>query len=76
VLSWCEAPGHPHLKARQTFVEIDGIVQPAPAPRFSLTVPEMPTPPEAPDSATVDSALAAWLDAQRISELKQAGTLG
>ena len=75
VLSWCEAPEHPHLKARQTFVEIDGIVQPAPAPRFSSTVPAMPTPPEAPDPATVDAALAVWLDAQRITELKQAGTL-
>ena len=32
-------PQHPHMKARGTFVEIDGIVQPAPAPRFSRTVP-------------------------------------
>jgi alpha-methylacyl-CoA racemase len=76
VLSWTEAPGHPHLKARGTFVEIDGIVQPAPAPRFSATVPATPTPPEAPDAATVDAALAAWLDAGRIGELKEAGTLG
>jgi hypothetical protein len=35
----------------------------------------MPTPPEAPDPATVDAALAVWLDARRIAELKQAGTL-
>lgn len=34
VLSMAEAPRHPHLAARGTFVEVDGLVQPAPAPRF------------------------------------------
>lgn len=75
VLSWCEAPEHPHLKARETFVEIDGIVQPAPAPRFSATVPPKPTPPEAAAAATLDAALSAWLDGRAIDELKRAGTL-
>ena len=37
VLSMTEAPQHPHNKARQNFVTIDGIEQPAPAPRFSRT---------------------------------------
>ncbi|MBX3705879.1 MAG: CoA transferase [Pseudomonadales bacterium] len=37
VLSIFEAPHHPHNKARGTFVEVDGIMQPAPAPRFSRT---------------------------------------
>jgi alpha-methylacyl-CoA racemase len=37
VLNLSEAPGHAHNVARQTFVEIDGVVQPAPAPRFSRT---------------------------------------
>lgn len=37
VLSLTEAPSHPHNLARQTFVEIDGFSQPAPAPRFSET---------------------------------------
>ena len=37
VLSLAEAPLHPHNVARETFVEVDGIVQPAPAPRFSGT---------------------------------------
>ncbi|MFX8715874.1 CoA transferase, partial [Acinetobacter baumannii] len=32
-----DAPKHPHLAARKTFVDIDGHVQPAPAPRFSRT---------------------------------------
>jgi len=37
VLSMAEAPNHPHNAARATFVDIDGLVQPAPAPRFSRT---------------------------------------
>ena len=37
VLDWDEAPRHPHNLARQTFVEIDGVVQPAAAPRLSRT---------------------------------------
>ena len=41
VLSLTEAPEHPHIQARQTFVEIDGIKQPAPAPRFSRTPSEI-----------------------------------
>ena len=39
VLSMSEAPEHPHNKSRGTFVERDGVVQPAPAPRFSRTEP-------------------------------------
>ena len=41
VLSMAEAPQHPHMKARGTFLELDGVVQPAPAPRFSRTRPEI-----------------------------------
>jgi alpha-methylacyl-CoA racemase len=37
VLSLAEAPQHPHNQARGAFVEIDGVPQPAPAPRFSRT---------------------------------------
>lgn len=37
VLDWQEAATHPHNVVRQTFVEIDGVTQPAPAPRFSKT---------------------------------------
>ena len=40
ILSMTEAPEHPHNKARGTFITLDGITQPAPAPRFSRTVPE------------------------------------
>jgi alpha-methylacyl-CoA racemase len=41
VLSMAEAPEHPHNRARGTFITLDGITQPAPAPRFSRTVPEV-----------------------------------
>lgn len=42
VLDWDEAPRHAHNQARGTFVEIEGVVQPAPAPRFSRTPPATP----------------------------------
>jgi len=41
VLDMAEAPAHPHNLSRNTFVEIDGVAQPAPAPRFSRTVPAL-----------------------------------
>jgi alpha-methylacyl-CoA racemase len=45
VLSLAEVPHHPHLVERQTFVEVDGVVQPAPAPRFSRTPATVSRPP-------------------------------
>ena len=42
VLSILEAPGHPHNKHRGTFVEVEGVTQPAPAPRFSRTETQTP----------------------------------
>jgi alpha-methylacyl-CoA racemase len=44
VLSLSEAPNHPHNKARGSFVEIDGVVQPGPAPKFSRTKVEVQGP--------------------------------
>jgi alpha-methylacyl-CoA racemase len=41
VLSIFEAPEHPHNKARNSFMEVDGVMQQAPAPRFSRTSPEI-----------------------------------
>src|SRR6201997_539390 len=38
VLSLTEAATHPHLAARETFIDVDGLTQPAPVPRFSRTV--------------------------------------
>jgi len=41
VLDFIEAQQHPHNKARETYIELDGMMQPAPAPRFSRTVSEV-----------------------------------
>jgi len=75
VLTLDEVPQHPHMQARAAFVEIDGVVQPAPAPRFSRTVPATPTSAEQTMQATPDEALAGWLDAAAVGELKRSGTL-
>ena len=72
VLSMEEAPAHPHLRSRGTFIEVDGVTQPAPAPRFSRTVPSMPTAPEQPDP---DRALADWLSPDAVTALRASGVL-
>jgi alpha-methylacyl-CoA racemase len=73
ILSLAEAPKHPHNAARKTFVEIDGVVQPAPAPRFSRTVPGVQGPPEAADS---EAALTAWgFSVEEIGALAASGAI-
>jgi len=59
VLSFAEAPEHAHNKARQTFISIDGVVQPNIAPRFSRTVSEVQGPPPAVGAHT-EEALRDW----------------
>jgi alpha-methylacyl-CoA racemase len=60
VLDFSEATTDSHLSARQTLIEIDGVAQPAPAPRFSRTPPSVPVPP--PTAAiSVSDVLATWL---------------
>ncbi|MFQ6573951.1 CoA transferase [Pseudomonas sp. UM16] len=76
VLSFAEAPDHTHLKARGTFVEADGVVQPAPAPRFSRTPASTPTAPQAATLAGVNQALAGWLNEQRIGHWTAQGVMG
>ncbi|MDH6626385.1 alpha-methylacyl-CoA racemase [Streptomyces sp. LBL] len=56
VLSLSEAPHHPHLTARGTFTEHDGLTQPAPAPRFSATPATVRTGPALPGADTADVA--------------------
>jgi alpha-methylacyl-CoA racemase len=73
VLSLAEAPKHPHNVARKTFVELDGVVQPAPAPRFSRTAPEVQGPPRAADNV---ASLEAWgFSADEVAKLKAAGAI-
>jgi len=56
VLTFTEAPGHPHAAARDAFLTVDGVVQPAPAPRFSRTPAPAPVPPRPPGAEAVDAA--------------------
>ncbi len=57
VLSMAEASRHPHNQARAAFIDVGGVPQPAPAPRFSKT---MAPAPRAPGAVPVAEALAAW----------------
>jgi alpha-methylacyl-CoA racemase len=59
VLTMGEAYTHPHMVHRSTFVEVAGKMQPAPAPRFSRTVPQIQRPPAHPGQHT-DEALRDW----------------
>lgn len=75
VLGLHEAPSHPHNVARGTFVELGGVVQPAPAPRFSRTPAAIRTPPSAPGADTV-SGLTAWgVSAGEIAALQRDGAI-
>jgi crotonobetainyl-CoA:carnitine CoA-transferase CaiB-like acyl-CoA transferase len=75
VLTMAEAPAHPHAAAREMFVEVEGVRQPMPAPRFSRTAPELP---KAPHTTTRDEALAAlrsWFGGERYAGLDESGKL-
>lgn len=77
VLSMEEAPSHPHNMARKTFVEVDGIVQPGPAPRFSRSRPEIPRPPTPPSPELTCKALLAWgVEEHEIHSLREQGVVG
>jgi alpha-methylacyl-CoA racemase len=75
VLGMGEAPEHPHLKHRGTFLEFAGTTQPAPAPRFSRTAPEISRPPPYPGQHT-DEALVEWgFTKDEIAELRECGAV-
>jgi alpha-methylacyl-CoA racemase len=76
VLDWDEAPQHAHNRARGTFVDVAGVVQPAPAPRFSRTPAATPMPPAVPGADT-EAVLGGWgLTDAAIAELRAAGVIG
>jgi alpha-methylacyl-CoA racemase len=76
VLSPSEAMDHPHNLARETFVEVAGVRQPGPAPRFSRTRSAISSAPEQPGRSTT-TALRRWgIDAARIASLLAIGALG
>ena len=76
VLSMAEAPSHPHNRARGVFTELDGVVQPGPAPRFSRTPLGVPTPPEPSGATDLSRALADWgIDAAEVATSASNGVL-
>jgi alpha-methylacyl-CoA racemase len=75
VLTMSEAAQHPHVVARGTIVERDGVAQPAPAPRFSRTAPEVQRGAPWPGQHT-DEALADWgFESAEIAKLRDAGAV-
>lgn len=75
VLDMDEAPHHAHNRERGTLIEVAGVTQPAPAPRFSRTSPETPTAPDTVGQHTQD-VLSEWgLGASEIAELKSKGAI-
>ena len=75
VLTLQEASQHPHNIARGTFVEVDGVVQPAPAPRFSRTPGAVQRGPAKPGADTA-TALCAWgIDHEELQALHGAGAI-
>jgi alpha-methylacyl-CoA racemase len=75
VLTPAEAVDHPHNRARDTFLELRGVPQPAPAPRFSRTALDPPEPAQHPGEST-DAALASFgFDAADVDKLRAADVL-
>ncbi|HZP29709.1 MAG TPA: CaiB/BaiF CoA-transferase family protein [Acidimicrobiia bacterium] len=75
VLTPLEATTHPHNRARGTFVELRGVPQPAPAPRFSRTPLGTPAPPERPGESTAAALAGFGFDAADVEKLRGAGIL-
>jgi alpha-methylacyl-CoA racemase len=76
VLSLADAPSHPHNAAREAFIAVGGVTQPAPAPRLSATPAPQPSPPRrnGEDSDAVLSGLG--YSPERVGALRAAGIIG
>jgi alpha-methylacyl-CoA racemase len=75
VLSMTEAPQHPHMAARRTFVDMFGLLQPAPAPRFGRTPGSIQGPPACPGEHT-EAALLDWgFERDEVARLRAAGAI-
>ncbi len=73
VLSWSEAPRHPHNRARSSYISVKRVEQPAPAPRFSRTPPEVKRPPPERGEGGRQALLDWGFTAQQIDSLKSRG---
>ena len=71
VLDFAEAPEHPHNLTRRVFTKVDGVTQPAPAPRFSKTPAEISSPPPAIGQHTTDILAAAGYSAEELERLRK-----
>jgi alpha-methylacyl-CoA racemase len=76
VLSLTEAPVHPHAAARSAFVEVGGIVQPAPAPRFSRSAAGQPAAPPRPGADTDGVLEGLGLTEPEVADLRGRGVIG
>jgi alpha-methylacyl-CoA racemase len=76
VLSMAEAPAHPHLAARETFVDLDGVVQPAAAPRFSRTPAAAAPAPKVSGEGDREALLHWGFADNEVTDLRASGTLG
>ena len=75
VLDMSEAPQHPHNKERKTFIDLEGVTQPAPAPRFSRTEPEVVSSPSIVGEHTNEVLSSIGLSEADISSLKTSGAV-
>ncbi|MGJ8686208.1 MAG: CaiB/BaiF CoA transferase family protein [Spongiibacteraceae bacterium] len=75
VLNFSEAPSHPHNMARNSYVEVEGMIQPAPAPKFSRTPSAVPV--KGPDvGVNTDEVLLAWgFSSQQLQDLRAGGAI-
>jgi alpha-methylacyl-CoA racemase len=73
VLTLDEATRHPHLRARGTYVDVAGVTQPAPAPRFSATPSDTPKAFEPWSRSEANAILGPWLDKGRIAGALESG---
>ena len=75
VLSLADAPTHPHAAAREAFVDVDGVIQPAPAPRFSRTGNAPPSPPRSTGADTAEVLAELGLTGEEITALERNGVI-
>ncbi len=76
VLSFVDAPKHPANVARNTYIEVDGVTQPAPAPRFSRTPSQVAHGPHSLGEDTEETLAAMGFAESEIRQLRDSGTLG
>jgi hypothetical protein len=76
VLDMREAPKHPHFQARDSFIQVDGVTQPAPVPRFSRTQAEAPEVFAGPGIGGRELLLNWGFDQKRIDALQAQGVIG